>query len=204
MSSESQIKEIDKEIEANLRAEYDQTWQDFRHRTTVQMTILGVYFATVTGLIYVFEQAVAVIQSWVGFLVGIIGIILSLSTLLLLLGERRAWSADLTRLQELELLLSHRTNSRTQPERKLRRITDFEPLWTKLKYDVSIGGSFLWYLIVVISTGAVLFSFGLHKALNSPVWLVCIPYVLILAFFAGIIFLAMFTIYIMRRTAHDH
>lgn len=44
------------QIEENLRAEYNQTWQDFRHRTTVEMTILGVYFATVAGLIYTFAQ----------------------------------------------------------------------------------------------------------------------------------------------------
>lgn len=140
-------------IEKNLRTEYEQTWQDFRHRTIVQMTILSVYFATVAGLIYTFAQhGTEESNIYVGPIVGLVAIFLSIGVLVLLLGERRAWSADMTRLKEVEALLSHENEHRV----RLERIRSYNRLWITKGYTMRLAGSFAWFLIVVVLTGAVL------------------------------------------------
>lgn len=133
-----------------LRTEYEQTWQDFRHRTTVQMTVLSVYFATVAGLLYTFAQHRDAME--IGVVIGSVGIVLSIGALLLLLGERRAWSADVTRLRRLESILS---NEGEHPNR-LERIRRFDYYWLVRGYSLHPAGSFFWFLAIVVITGALL------------------------------------------------
>ncbi len=142
-----------------LLAEYNQTWEDFRHRTTVEMTILGVYFATFAGLVFAYSQssdpAIRVVLAGGG-------ILLSMGVGSLLLGERRAWSADITRLQELEAVLSGDGESE-----RLVRIREYDRLWTKLGYSLSFPGSFLWYVILVIVSAGL---FGALTGLAAGTW----------------------------------
>lgn len=154
-------------IEKNLRTEYEQTWQDFRHRTTVEMTILSVYFATTAGLVYTFAQhGTGPAAGWIGPAIWVIGVFLSAGVLVLLLGERRPWSADITRLEELDSLLSHK---RSRPVR-LERIRYYDRLWTRKGYSLSLAGSFAWFLLLVVGTGATLggiFGFWLAETHGS-------------------------------------
>ncbi|MCJ2563337.1 MAG: hypothetical protein LN417_04525 [Candidatus Thermoplasmatota archaeon] len=153
----------------SLRAEYEQTWQDFRHRTTVQTTILSVYFATVTGLIYTFAQhGTETGKEWIGLLVGLIGVFLSIGVLALLLGERRPWSADLTRLERLEEMLSNKSEP---TERQLERVSNYHCLWLEEKYSFGLAGSFTWYLLIVGITGT-LFGAIVGFGLTGLHWLI--------------------------------
>lgn len=150
-----------------LRTEYEQTCQDYRHRTTIEMTILSVYFATTAGLVYTFAQyGTGTAEGWIGAAIWVIGVFLSAGVLVLLLGERRAWSADITRLEELDSLLSH---ERSRPVR-LERIRSFDRLWTRRGYSIHPAGSFAWFLLIVMGTGAAfggIFGFWLAETDGS-------------------------------------
>ena len=178
-------------IENNLRTEYEQTWQDYRHRTTVEMTILSVYFATVTGLLYTFAQH----GNRIGPFVGAIGIMLSIGVLALLLGERRPWSADLVRLNKLESLLSGEEIYGKQ----LERVRLYHGLWTEKGYSLSLAGSFTWYLLIVMGSGALfgwIFGLGLAEVFCPR----CSTLIAVLCSIVVALILAAIVRYIMWRT----
>ena len=158
---------IEKAGMGEFSTEYEQTWQDFRYRATVETTILSVYFATAMGLVYTFAQhGTGAAGDWIGPVIWVIGVSLSAGVLVLLLGERRPWSADITRLEELDSLLSHERNRPVQ----LERIRCYDRLWTAKGYSISLAGSFAWYLGVVIITGATfggIFGFWLDETYGS-------------------------------------
>ncbi len=180
----------------SLLAEYEQTWQDFRHRTTVQMTVLSVYFATVAGLVYAFAQHREAIE--IGVAVGSVGIVLSIGALLLLLGERRAWSADVTRLTVLERVLS---GERGVAERRLKRIRCYDWLWTREGYSLSLAGSFAWFLAIVGFTGGLfggILGFALAEFFSQ-----CPTTSAVLSFFLTVLSLVVVVGFVVWKTRKD-
>lgn len=128
-------------------AEYTQTWEDFRHRTNIEMTILSVFFATFAGLVFAYSQTAA---PGVRVAMALGGILLSIGVASLFLGERRAWAADLARLHELEPLLSGEGG-----KLHLVRIRHYDRLWTHYGYSLGWVGSFAWYLALVVVVSGV-------------------------------------------------
>ena len=139
-----------------LLAEYNQTCQDHRHRTTVEMTILSVFFATSAGLIVAFSNYYPD-KWWIGLFTGIAGISLAIGVVALIVGERRAWSADITRLKELETVLSGelQVTKIGHEIHKMGRFRYFEHLWSEMGYQPSKIGSFSWYIGMILLTSLI-------------------------------------------------
>lgn len=134
-------------MEDSLREEYSQCWQDFRYRTTEEAAFLTIYFATTATFFYIISGTSP--GNFIGFLIGAFGFVLSVIFAVLMLGERRPWSADIARMKELETILSSES-----PTSHLARITEYERLWKKGGYRIKIGSVFP-YLIAALIFGAI-------------------------------------------------
>lgn len=135
-------KEYNNENDENLRMEYNQTWEDFRSRLKSGMMLLQIYFAIIAGLITSFIYTLDKIPK-MGILISLIGILYSVSTVSLILGERRAWAADVTRLTEIENVLSSKNSNiepNNQAESEIKDI-NLEEKFTKLKW---------WFNFIII------------------------------------------------------
>ncbi len=135
----------------SLNNEYGETWQDFRFRTTVELTILTIFFPTMGAFLGIYHYGDDIVKQGILFT----GIIFTIGVLSLLLGERRAWVADIVRLKQLEYILSQEKISWDDQRTKMIRHRCYHELYQSKRYLISWQGSFAWYLFMVTLLGSV-------------------------------------------------
>jgi len=158
-----------------IESEYQQTWEDFRHRATMSGTWFSLYIAITGGLFYIISSLLDKISS-ITFIngyqlltfVGFVGLLYSIGTIGLLFGERRAWSADIECISRIEkLTLSEK------PLKLIGRMKNFDDFLQKKKfcdrYRLSFTSAFLWTIIIIFITGiswGLIFIWALVKYIN--------------------------------------
>lgn len=156
---------------------YNQLCEDFRFRTTSIWTILTIFFAAQIAILFASFGSKLSLKAYI--LVCILGIFFSYVNLKLVLGERKAWIVDIEELSRIEqYLYSNR-------QYKLMRFGEYSDIWKKIRdtpnpnvkeifnkrlfraYGINtLGGSFIWIIILILFMSLMWFGIGFYKILT--------------------------------------
>jgi len=154
-----------------IEQEYQQSWEDMRHRGSLQGTWFSIFIAINGALFYIISSLLDKISN-MQFINGyailafvcLTGMLYSISAIGLQFGERRAWSADLECLSRLEnQILSH------QNQIIIGRIVNFDTLRKAQGYRITKTSAFALNVTVMITTASIwgiIMSWSIVQYLN--------------------------------------